>query len=447
MDTLLFSLYIIIAVFVSWIWVDYYRKIDIYQKDKFYILFIMFLLGATSVFAVDIVSSWVYVIDAPFEPDSHLRVLYHTIVQVGLVEELVKLTAFLIGYTLLRKQLEEPIDVIAAICTTALGFAAVENIMYFELHNGISIVGRSALSAVGHMTFSAFIGYGFILSRFHEESTFAPILKYTGIAILSHGIYDYIILSPNENGFVEFFSLLFFFLYAVSLFAQIINNALNNSPHFTYSKVIRPAVITTHLLSMYLIVIGLFTITLFIKGTYTGVQIAAYTVSNVMRFMIPIVIFSMRLGRFRLEKGVWHPLGLRLPFKMYAIDGKTYFQIEGDDGDEHILSGLMYTEFEVHRANVSRGNIEFPFKAKMTKKLYTPEMRSIYLVECTEGTNNGQSFFIFEYRHSSHSKSDKYVRLKIASVPEEMKLNDIWPLKEIGFRDFGLYMINGIPKG
>ena len=39
------AFYIIIAVFIAWIWVDYYRLIDIYENEKLNYFILTFVLG------------------------------------------------------------------------------------------------------------------------------------------------------------------------------------------------------------------------------------------------------------------------------------------------------------------------------------------------------------------------------------------------------------------
>ncbi|MES2589880.1 MAG: hypothetical protein V4622_12955 [Bacteroidota bacterium] len=46
-------LYIFISIFIAWIWVDYFRLIDIYEKDKLKFIIPTFILGGASVYIID----------------------------------------------------------------------------------------------------------------------------------------------------------------------------------------------------------------------------------------------------------------------------------------------------------------------------------------------------------------------------------------------------------
>lgn len=153
------ALYILIAVFIAWIWVDYYRLIDVYEKDSLKYFLITFCLGCASVFIVFGLDR--FVLDhSGFDLNGHfVNDFLYSVFRIGAVEEFAKLVPFLIMYSLFKKRFNEPIDYLAFICTSALGFSAVENVLYFNNYGPYIINSRAILSTVGHMFDTALIAY------------------------------------------------------------------------------------------------------------------------------------------------------------------------------------------------------------------------------------------------------------------------------------------------
>ena len=155
--------YIVFALLISWIWVDYFRMIDIFQREKLPKIIAIFLLGASSVLLVLLAHE--YVLDhIRFELNGNLLndFLFATF-RVGLLEELCKIVPFLVLFITFRSTFKEPLDYVIYICISALGFSAAENVLYFQNHGADIIIGRSILSSVGHMIDTSVFAYGIIL--------------------------------------------------------------------------------------------------------------------------------------------------------------------------------------------------------------------------------------------------------------------------------------------
>ncbi len=180
--------YTIIAIFIAWIWVDYYRLIDVFESEKLSYFILTFLLGASSVFIVLGINRYFldqfnFELNGEFVNDS-----FYSVFKVGVVEEFAKLVPFLILLAFFRKQLNEPIDYLAFICISALGFSAAENVMYFQKHGPDIITGRAILSTVGHMFDTALIGYGIMRYHFYSKKYGVfRLLAFFFLAALSHG--------------------------------------------------------------------------------------------------------------------------------------------------------------------------------------------------------------------------------------------------------------------
>ncbi|MCA1764379.1 MAG: PrsW family intramembrane metalloprotease [Flavobacteriales bacterium] len=231
-------IYGFIALWISWVWVDYFRLIDIYEREHLKYALLIFLLGAASVFVVfginDLVfGSISFVLNGQLINDY----LYYSI-KVGAVEELAKFLPFVIFYVLFKKQLNEPIDYLFYGCTSALGFAAVENTLYFY-SNGASIInGRAILSTLGHMMWTGMICYGVVRYKYlHKKTAFLAIPGYFLLAAFGHGFFNFWLAFEPFQG-KGWLVTIAYFLISISLFVGMLNNAINNSAFFTYHKVI-----------------------------------------------------------------------------------------------------------------------------------------------------------------------------------------------------------------
>lgn len=129
---------------------------------------------------------------------------YNAFVVAAFTEEAFK---FLALYFLIQKspEFDERFDGIVYAVFIALGFAAIENVMYVY-DGGITTGLMRAFTAVpAHALFGVSMGYYFALSKFESESTNANLLKALAVPVILHGIYDFILMSGHPM-------LLFFFI-------------------------------------------------------------------------------------------------------------------------------------------------------------------------------------------------------------------------------------------
>jgi len=218
------------ASLISLIWLIYIFRLNVYSRSKLIILLGLFIGGAICVplafvfyDAVELLTQW----DIKGKIISDLL---YCIFIIGMSEEFVKILPFLL-VLLVVKKFKEPIDYIIYASASALGFAFIENLIYFkEIDSGI-IHGRAYFSVIGHMIDSSFIAYGFVISLFKKKDK-ATLLylvpAYFLLAASIHGIYDFLLF---DHWFIIFF---IYFIFIVQLWIVIINNCLNNSESFTY---------------------------------------------------------------------------------------------------------------------------------------------------------------------------------------------------------------------
>lgn len=135
-------------------------------------------------------------------------------------EELSKFL-FLFLFIWRNKNFNEYFDGIIYAVFVSMGFACIENIFYvIEGGYGVAI-GRAILSIPGHALFGVIMGYYFAHARFSHSNRTGYLLKGVLLAILAHGIYNfllYYISGISEiNAWLAFIVMLLFFVFIIKL--------------------------------------------------------------------------------------------------------------------------------------------------------------------------------------------------------------------------------------
>lgn len=382
-------LFAIIAVYIAWIWVDYYRLIDIYDRDDLGHFILSFFLGGLSVLLVFGINK--YLLDHfYFELNGEwLNDFLYTSFKIGAVEELSKLAAYGILFSMIRKSIDEPVDVLAFIATSALGFSAVENVLYFTTYGPSIIDGRAILSTVGHMFFTALIGYGILLNKYkyHGKRPWL-VFGFFLLASLSHGTYNFVLMhEPLQNA--GFALLLVFFFLGVEVFATMLNNALNNSSFFTYKKVINPNKVATRLLLYYMVLMVLQSMLLLIDQSFVDALLSFYGV--LLSTGAIIFITCLRMSRFKLIKNRWNPLRLEFPFSISASTKTTttfpmFFglriTVNGESYDETLLNQYYHEYFILKPQSSRKSVLKRPKKAYIADKLFLYQDKNLLPDAC-----------------------------------------------------------------
>jgi RsiW-degrading membrane proteinase PrsW (M82 family) len=189
---------------ILWLW--YFSSRSLYKRPSIRVLGVTFFLGALATIPALFLN---------LEGQEFFREQFgdnqfsHTLVLlfiVGPVEELVKLLAVYL-YAYRKPQFDEPLDGVIFSATAALGFAAVENVVYLGQHDPMLVLLRGPLSNPGHALFSAL--WGLSLSR----AKAAPNLVRTRFSIIAwgllgasllHSLFDIMLLASSR------WSILFF---------------------------------------------------------------------------------------------------------------------------------------------------------------------------------------------------------------------------------------------
>jgi RsiW-degrading membrane proteinase PrsW (M82 family) len=204
----------IIATFIAFVPAAFYIlpliAIDRYDPEPFWLLAFSFLWGALVAIIVSFIvntvfGSFVYMGTGSAGAASILS----AVVSAPLIEEASKGIGLLALLIFFRKYFDDILDGIVYGGVIALGFATVENVLYYGngLNNAIMNFGltstalfnflllftlRGILSPFAHVTFTAMTGVGCGISRESHNSLVRLISPVTGyiVAVLLHGIWN-----------------------------------------------------------------------------------------------------------------------------------------------------------------------------------------------------------------------------------------------------------------
>lgn len=336
----------ILALIIAWTWIVYFEMIDIFEKEKYTYLLSAFVLGGIStllVFSVQPIFDYCSIhLSGEFFNDFYLYWFF----RVGFVEEIAKLIPFLLIYYFCKKQLNEPIDYIIYISLSALGFATVENTIYFYYNGPSNVFPRGVMPTISHMIDSSLVAYGFILYHFHAKKYNIIIIPaFFFLAVFLHAFYDF--WASFESKGISILATILLYLLTISIFNSVINNALNNSSFFSYKKIINSYQIIGKLLMYYSILLGL---TLIWQGFIIAEDVVYLFFYNLFIWGFILIIIIVRLSRYKLIKNRWNKIKIELPFSIESIDSYIYesagikIRIKGEAYNEAYL-GKYFNEY------------------------------------------------------------------------------------------------------
>lgn len=337
-------LYAATALFIAWIWVDYFRLIDVFDKSSLFRVLVVFFLGAATVIPVVFTGEYMITplglgLNGDFVND-----LFYCFAGIGLPEEIMKIVPLGIAFLLFRNHVREPLDVISVSVVGALGFSAAENFRYFTVYGAEIISARAILSTVGHAIFTAVFAYGFVQAIYRNSKyPLWPVLGFLFLSALIHGLFDFFLMHEGFAGYGWIFMIVLFMI-GISMFATILNNTLNISPYFNYKKSVNSSLVTQRMFLYYFLLFvtqcGIVTWQKDLKSTVQMVINNSYTITPI------IAVTALRLSRFKLIAGKWQPLKAELPFKIVfgEYNGSTTMV-----GFHIIIKGEPFNDYQLNR--------------------------------------------------------------------------------------------------
>jgi len=195
------------GIIPSLLWLWFWLKEDKGKKEPKGILLICFILGMISVFFVLPIEKFIQV--NVYSPQWQ-------IIGWASVEEIIKYLAVVI--ILYRTcYINKPIDWPTFLITTALGFAAIENMLFLIqplsvgqttvgfLTGNLRFLGSTLLHAVSSGIIGIMAGLSFYLRSF--KKIFYLLVGFI-LAIALHSVFNFFIMSNSGSGFLQVFALL-----------------------------------------------------------------------------------------------------------------------------------------------------------------------------------------------------------------------------------------------
>lgn len=295
-----------LALLISGVWMLYIRGLDIYEPDPWWALAVVFLLSCASIWLVWPISD-AFLDSGWYLGGSMLNDLIYCIVVIGGVEEFVKLLPVLL---LLRftKWLNEPFDLILYGCTSALGFAFIENTTYLKMSELLYFNARAFMASVAHMTFTSWVCYGIMLHRFQQNKPRLPVWGFFGLAAFAHGFYDFWLI--HDFGANLSWITTVFFIISIHLWSVMKNNAINQSNFYSPKVHLVNAVLKRRLLFSLLALVLISSFVVLIRhGQRPTQQFLRVSAVN-YGFIALYLIFS--IDKFKVVKAYLAPFNLPL---------------------------------------------------------------------------------------------------------------------------------------
>jgi len=172
-----------------WLW--YFQRFDHKEREPLGMLVRTFCWGMVMVGPA-------VLFEAPFRdllsgPASLARTLAVSFLVIGLGEEGAKLMAVFLG-AYASAEFDQVLDGIIYAITAALGFAAVENLVYVYRFGPEVALSRGIVAFLAHASFAGTMGYHLGRAKLLAGSPAREILRGLGWAVLLHGTYDFILL-------------------------------------------------------------------------------------------------------------------------------------------------------------------------------------------------------------------------------------------------------------
>ncbi|MEK7559974.1 MAG: PrsW family glutamic-type intramembrane protease [Patescibacteria group bacterium] len=194
------------------LWLLFWLREDHYQEPKREIVFVFFagMLSGAAALVFEIIFLGAISIFQKVFAYSPAAFQILNLIGFALIEELSKTGAAF--FTAIKsKYFDEPEDGIVYLITAALGFAAMENVLFIagSLKVGISqslIVSafRFINAVMLHVSSAAIIGAGFAFSFYHKTHRNKDVAFAIAKATLLHALYNYLIIKNIESAVGQF---------------------------------------------------------------------------------------------------------------------------------------------------------------------------------------------------------------------------------------------------
>ena len=216
-----------------WLW--FWLKEDKKRPEPRRTLFLVFFAGMLVVPLALFFENSVFLIEKKLGIEKTFLGMAALLFLWALIEEILKYLAA--KYSALKKiSFDEPIDALIYLITAALGFAALENIMFllktFKAENMMLGVITGNLRFVGatllHVATSAIVGASIAFSFFRKENRKRNLFIGILSATVLHFVFNYFIMTSNGDSILKVFIPLWIFIIAVIFLFEKVKHIKSN---------------------------------------------------------------------------------------------------------------------------------------------------------------------------------------------------------------------------
>lgn len=404
-------------------WFFYLRKVDIYETEKLPDMLFDLCIGAAVSAVYFLLKANSSVTWIPND-DFLMRAIYHSLISEGLIQEFVKLLPFFIIYTFKKERINEPLDVVIVFCCSALGFSFIQNV-FFAKHEFNELMWTNSISsAFGHIIHSSIVAYGFaqylFRNGYHKKKV---LIGYFILGVLSHTFFTiWRIYYPNQ--FIGLLGSTLFFLFLVSVFINILNNCLNNSPFFRYDQVINPQKLSTQLGTYFGIIV---LIQIILMGVYFGAESAIiYMIIHSIEIFIILLIALTRITRFKLMQNTWKSLQIELPFERVGYTNVLFaplrLQVKGEGFNETFINSYLYKNCLVRPLSLRNSYLNADFKGHLEEKIFLDQDIGAYVLKIQTGSMQTKQYLLIPKTFGRSVMAKQYPIAALMEVENMEKL-------------------------
>lgn len=399
------------SLLISFVWLFFIRSMDIFRKESWTDLLLVFSLGSIFSFLCLLFYAFAERVLHFYINGDAVNDFFYSVFVIGFSEELVKFLPWII-FGMLFKKFKEPYDYILFASVSALGFAFAENWMYLESSG--NIVLRSVMAVVSHMFDASVVAYGFILARFRFKKLGWKIVSIVGgfaLSAFGHGFYDFWLISPSTQNMYGI--TMVFFILTLHLWFYFKNNAINQSIFFTQGIILNREKLQDQITYSIIGILMLeFVFISYEYGTEIGNEVFGYKTVIIAAFIFYI---TFMLYKMDIRKGVWIPYSIKIPYvsNLFADLSKSSSLHEDHTG----LLLRLWTPTK--KTFVSR---QLPVTGRCVKKLSIDSNPNWYLFELDKPvylsgylTNK----VILKNRFGGQSLGDENVEVVCLFIPSE----------------------------
>lgn len=361
------------AIVSATMWIDYFRRIDVFEREKVGPLVIALIVGCFTPSICLYFYSLLHSIGFQ-ENGNFLNDLIYSIIGVGLNEELSKIIGVVFLLTIFKNRINEPIDILIYAGVVAIGFAMIENFKYFSLYGIRIITPRTFYSSLEHIINTTLIVYGFYRYKlFKKGHQFINTIVFSSLAVASHGLFDFFLMDNFLGHFTAFISIIIF-LIGINFWIQILNNANNFSGFFDYSKIYYTDKIFYRL-------VGWYTLTILI--TFINNILVSDFRASISNFLIAFLsdgflfwVVMLRASRFKIYKLKYFDVKIQLPFYITKNNDEDLMipflnwplKIRGENMREHIPTKYIDKSILICPVHKTNSYLNQPVNATITNK-------------------------------------------------------------------------------